>query len=55
MKKSRRFFNTADDAAIYFAKSYTASSQQSGNEYGAVIYRKRKDARYYIGKNPHRQ
>ncbi len=50
MKQSRRLFDTSDDSAIYFAKNYTELSQQSENEYGAVIYRKRKDARYYLGK-----
>ena len=50
MKQSRRLFDTADDAAIYFAKSYTAPSQQSGNEYGAVIYRKINDNSCYLGK-----
>ena len=50
MKQPRHFYKTADAAAISFAQNYTALSQKSENEYGAVIYQKRSNAKYFAGK-----
>lgn len=50
MKQSKQLFNTPDDAAISFALAYTGLSQQSGKEYGAVIYQIRKNGKFILGK-----
>ena len=50
MKQPRQFFDTADDAAVFFARSCTALSQRSGSEYGAVIYKKLRRKSFYLGK-----
>ena len=46
----KRLFDTADEAAIHFAKAYTLASQASGNEHGAVIFQGRFSKKFRLSK-----